>query len=126
MKLLETVIRKNGCIRFVGNSQNESIATTNSASRWCNEFIVLDCLFKLGNFFFRDAMPKSCIDDHRHLDAFVLVHQGHHSFMELLKAGRGAALGRNIRPVDDDVLSHPFSQALRDHFIGAIRPILTQ
>ncbi len=46
--------------------------------------------------------------------------------MELLKAGRGATLGRNIRPVNDDVLSHPFSQALRGHFNGAIRPILTK
>jgi hypothetical protein len=46
--------------------------------------------------------------------------------MKLLKAGRGAALGRNIRPVDDDVLSHPFSQALRGHHIRAIRPILTR
>ena len=126
MKLLVTVIRENGGIRFVGNGQNESIATTNSTSRWRNKFIVLNCLFEFGNFFLGNSMPKSRVNHHRHFDTLVLIHQGHHSFMELLKAGRGAALGRNIRPVDDDVLSHPFSQALRDHYIGAIRPILTQ
>ena len=42
--------------------------------------------------------------------------------MELLKAGRGAALGRNIRPVDDDVLSHPFIEPPPACWNGAIRP----
>jgi hypothetical protein len=37
------------------------------------------------------------------------------------KAGLGSALGRNIRPVDDDVLGHPFIEPLTTPANGAIR-----
>lgn len=71
-------------------------------------------------------MSKRGINNDGDLGALVLGHQGCNSLVKLSKAGLGPALGRNIRPVDDDVLGHLFIEPLTRACHGAIRCLVGQ
>ena len=110
VEFLVTVIRQDGRIHLVCDCQHKSISTTNSASWWCYEFIICDCLFEFGGLFFSDAMTKSCVNNDRDLCILEFIHQCHDGFVKLGKAWHGSTLCRNVRSVDDDVFGHPCSQ----------------
>ena len=81
MKFLITVVRENAGIGFIGNGENECIATSNSTSRWRHQFVVCNRSLKFRAFFLRDAVTKGGINDDRNLGSLELFHERLNGFV---------------------------------------------
>ena len=113
MKFLITIVRQHARLDFVGDRQNEAVASANGASRRRNQFVVVDRFVKLGPLAPINPMTKCRIDDNRYFRRRKLFHERQHRFVQLFEARLGSTLGRKIRTVNYDVRKgfyHPLIQ----------------
>ena len=108
LKLLVAVVGNDACANLGCNGEHKAIAAANGASGWRNQFVVVDCFVKLGDFALVDAMTKRCVHHHRHFGIGKFVHVRKDGLVQLFEAGRGSALGRQIRPIHHHMLRTVF------------------
>ena len=104
MELLERVVREDVRVRSVCDLQDERVAAPDRTCRGCDQFTVQYRFFICRDFFRVDAMSERCIDDDGDVFIAVLREQRAHRVIELLQARRGAAFGRDVRAIHNDMV----------------------
>ena len=106
VELLERVVGQDRGVHLLGDGQHESVTTTDGPGRGRNELVVGNGLVELGRLFRIDPMAEGGIDDHSDERVGVLGHERHHRLVQLGETGERAALGSDVRTVDDDMIWH--------------------
>ena len=103
MELLERVVREDRGVGPVRDLEDEGVASPDHPRGWGDDLAGEDGLFVLGALGGVDAVAEGGIDHDGQVLGGVFLEEGPHRFVELGQAGKAAAFGRDVGPVDDDV-----------------------
>ena len=105
MQLLEGVVGEDRGIGLLGHSGDEGVAATDR-TRGRGDDLAGEHRLLVGVALGRlDAVLERGVDDDGDLRAGVLLEEGPHGLVQLGEAREGPALGGDVGPIDDDVIT---------------------
>ncbi len=108
VELLEGVVREDEGARFLGDAQDEPVTPADCSSWRCHQFAVFDGLLECWHLCRVNPMAECGIDHNNDLGrgkSRVFAEKRVDRFVQLRQAWSGAALGGEVRAVDDDLTS---------------------
>ena len=103
VELLERVVGQDGGAGPAGDLQDEGVAPADGAGRRGDQLVGVDRVLVGLAFLAVDAVGERGVDHDGDVVGRVLLDERLHRLVELGEAGRVAALGGDVRTVDDDV-----------------------
>jgi hypothetical protein len=104
VELLEGVVREHDGAGALGDAEHERVAAPDGAGGRRHQLAVQLGRLELGALGRLDPVAERGVHHDHHLSRGVLRHIRPDRLVQLAEAGRGPALGREVRAVDDDVV----------------------
>ena len=104
MELLERVVGKHGPVDLLGHAQQERVPAPDRARGGMHVLAAQRGLLETSELGGIDAVGEGGVHDDGDLRVRVITPQLGHGLLELDETRKGAALCRDVRPVDDYVL----------------------